>query len=194
MKQYTMKELLKMNITQRRKLLADVNKLAKSKSRNLLKAGFTGEMTKPPTVNVKKVPKEELIRSIEELQRYNRNSLSTVSGMKNFVKDTLSTLQAHGYDFVNKSNIADFGKFMNLVRDVHGAKAYPSNEVAQMYNNMERLGVSPRVIETRFKEFLSSQEGITDLNLTLEYMSLPENRKRISSTEIIDRMKQLGLY
>ena len=194
MKQYTMKELLRMNITTQRKLLSDLNKVAKTKSQRLIKAGFTGEMTKPLTVNAKKTPRDELIRRIEELQAYNRNKLSTVSGMKEFTNTTLTSLQAHGYDFVNKGNLSEFCSFMNMVRDIHGAKAFPSNEVANMYKNMESLGVSPKTIQRKFKEFLSSQEGITDLNMTLEVMSLPEGRKRVTSTDIVNRMKEIGLY
>ena len=193
MKQYTMKELLRMNITTQRKLLTELNKVAKIKSQRLIKAGFTGEMSKPPTVDVKKTPRDELIRKIEDLQAYNRNKLSTVSGMKRFVNDTLSTLHTHGYDFVNRGNLEDFGKFMNMVRTLHGAKAFPSNEVSTMYQDMERLGISRKTIEREFKSFLTSQEGIVDLSLTLSVMGLPEDRKRISSTEVLAEMEKLGL-
>lgn len=182
-----------MSITKQRDILKNLNKEARTRAGRLKKAGYSGAMTEPPIVNYSKVPSADLIRSIEDLQIYTRDKLSTVKGMKDFVKNTLSTLQSNGYDFITQDNLSDFGRFMNKVREIHGAKAFPSNAVAKMYDNMERLGISPRVIETKFKEFLASQEGIADIMETLDNIELPDGRKRISSTEVKDRMRELGL-
>jgi len=194
MKLYSLKEILGMKVKERRRLLVSLNKEAKRRAKDLIKAGFDGEMTKPPTVDAYRTPTEQLTRSIEELQIYNRDERSTVEGMKEFVRDTLTTLDLHGYEFVNEGNLAEFGRFMNSVREKHYAKSFPSNEVAKLYSNMEELGISPAVMEKHFKEQLSSQEGIGDLLETLEEMNLPSNRKRISSTEVKDKMRELGLW
>ena len=193
MKQYTHKELLRMNITSQREVLRKLNKEVRTRAMRLKKAGFTGEMTTPNIRNYKKVPRDELLRQIEDLQAYTRNRLSTVKGMKSFIRGNLTTLHANGYTFVNKDNLAAFGQFMNMVRDIHGAQAFPSNEVANVYRNMERLNVSPNVIREKFGEYLADLSGITDLELTLQQIDLPEGRVRISSTEIKDKMKDLGL-
>ena len=194
MKLFTLKEIFGMRVKERRSLLVSLNKEAKKRAKDLLKAGFDGEMTKPPTVDAYRTPTEQLARSIEELQIYNRDERSTVEGMREFVRDTLTTLDLHGYEFVNEGNLAEFGRFMNSVREKHYAKSFPSNEVAKLYSNMEELGISPAVMEKHFKEQLSSQEGIGDLLETLEEMDLPSNRKRISSTEVKDKMRELGLW
>ena len=193
MKQYTHKELLRMNITSQREVLRKLNKEVRTRAKRLKKAGFTGEMTTPNIRNYRKVPRDELLRQIEDLQSYTRNRLSTVKGMKSFVRGNLTTLHAHGYDFVNKDNLADFGRFMNMVRDIHGARAFPSNEVANIYKNMERLNISPNVIKQKFGEYLSDMSGIVDLELTLQQIDLPKGRARISSTEIMEKMEELGL-
>ena len=83
---------------------------------------------------------------------------------------------------------------MNMVRQLHGATAFPSDEVVEMYKRAEKLGISRSVIKDKFGEYLTDLSGITDLNITLETMSLPEGRKRISSTEVIGKMKELGLW
>lgn len=194
MKLFSLKEILSMKVKERRSLLVSLNKEAKRRAKDLLKAGYDGEMTKPPTVDAYRTPTEELARSIEELQIYTRDERSTVRGMREFVRDTLITLDLHGYEFVNEGNLAEFGRFMNSVREKHYAKSFPSNEVAKLYSNMEELGISPAVMEKHFKEQLTSQEGIGDLLETLEEMDLPRNRKRISSTEVKDKMRELGLW
>ena len=194
MKLFSLKEILGMKVKDRRSLLVSLNKEAKRRAKDLIKAGYDGEMTKPPTVDAYRTPTDQLARSIEELQIYNRDDRSTVEGMREFVRDTLTTLDLHGYDFVNEGNLAEFGRFMNSVREKHYAKSFPSNEVARLYSNMEELGISPAVMEKHFKEQLSSQEGIGDLLETLEEMNLPSHRKRISSTEVKDKMRELGLW
>ena len=192
MKQYTLKELRSMGVTKQRQLLRDLNREARVRAKRLKKAGYTGEMTLPPIKDYSRTHRDELLKSIEDLQMYTRNKLSTVSGMKRFERKTLESLREHGYDFVNKSNLSDFGRFMNMVRDLHGSKAFPSNEVANMYKNMERLNISPNVIKTKFKEYLTSQAGINDLVLTMGEMKLPEGRARVTSTEVLEKMEELG--
>lgn len=194
MKSFSLKEILGMKVKERRSLLVSLNKEAKSRAKELIKAGYDGEMTKPPTVDAYRTPTDQLARSIEDLQIYNRDERSTVEGMREFVRDTLTTLDLHGYDYINEGNLAEFGRFMNSVREKHYAKSFPSNEVAKLYSNMEELGISPATMERHFKDYLSSQEGIGDLLETLESMELPEHRKRISSTEVKDRLKELGLW
>ena len=192
MKQYTILQLSSMKIGEQRQILKALNKEARLRASRLIKAGYTGEMTQPPIMDYQRTHRDYLIHSIEELQSYTRDPRSRVSGMRKFIRGTLNTLNNHGYTFVNQDNLADFGRFMNMVRDIHGAKSFPSNEVAQMYKQMERLGVSPNVIKTKFGEFLSSQSGLMDLQLTLDTMRLPEGRKRVTSTEVYSQMKELG--
>ena len=193
MKLFSLKEILGMKIKDRRSLLVSLNKEARSRAKDLIKAGYDGEMTKPPTVDAHRLPTDYLARAIEDLQIYNRDERSTVEGMKEFVRDTLTTLDLHGYDFVNEGNLAEFGRFMNSVREKHYAKSFPSNEVAKLYENMQELGITPATMERHFKGYLATQEGVGDLLETMESLNLPEHRKRISSTEVKDRMKELGL-
>ena len=189
-----LKDIIKLGITAKRALMVQLNKVARSKAKALKDAGYTGEMTRPPVMNARNIPPEELTRRIMDLDIYNRNKLSTVEGMEEFKNATLNTLNENGYDFVDEENLSDFGRFMNSVREKHYAKSFPSNEVATLYSNMERLGISSKTMERHFKGYLASQEGIGDLLETLEGMKLPEGRKRISSTEVKEEMKELGLY
>lgn len=182
-----------MKIGEQRQILKELNKEARTRAARLTKHGYTGEMTTPAIRDYQRTPADELIRAIQDLQIYVRDPRSKVSGMKRINEQTLSTLHDNGYDFVDESNLADFGRFMNMVREIHGAKGFPSDEVARMFKRAERLGISRNVIKTKFAEYLTDINGITDLNLTLEQMALPEDRKRISSTEVFDKMDELGL-
>lgn len=194
MKLFSLKEILAMKVKDRRSLLVSLNKEARSRAKDLIKAGYDGEMTKPPTVDAYRTPTDQLARSIEDLQIYTRDDRSTVEGMEMFIRSTLTTLDVHGYEFVTESNLADFGRFMNSVREKHTAKSFPSNEVAKLYDKMEERGISPATMERHFKEYLASQEGIGDLHEALDELELPEHRKRISSTEVKDKLKELGLW
>ena len=201
MKQYTYKDLAGMKIGEQRQILRAMNKEARLRASRLKKHGYGEAMQLPPIMDWKRTSADKLIKSIGELQIYLRNPRSRVSGMKRINKKTLDALHAvkdaNGdsvYDFVTEDNLADFGRFMNMVRQIHGATAFPSDEVVEMYKRAEKLGISRTVIKDKFGEYLTDLSGITDLNITLETMSLPEGRKRISSTEVMDKMRELGLW
>lgn len=200
MDRHTLKDLERMSVMDRRQLLKALNKEARKRAGALIKAGYDGNMTEPPIKDYQRTKSVDLVRAVADLEIYVNNPLSTVKGMEQFVSSTLETLHSHRdskgqqiYGFVNEGNLADFGRFMNYVRDTHGEKGFPSDQVSKMYKNFRSLGVSAKTIERKFSEYLTSEAGIMDLSLTLESMQLPEHRKRISSTEIFNQMGELGL-
>ena len=192
-RRHTLKDLERMGVSMKRTILRSLNKEARGRARDLKGAGYKGAMTEPPTKNASKVPAYELTKSIADLEIYLDNKLSTVAGMNEAVSKTLGTLQSHGYDFVDESNLADFGRFMNYVRDLHGELAFPSKEAADLWASMQELGISNAVMARWFTDYLASESGIIDLETTLDTMRLPEGRKRISSTEVMVQMAEYGL-
>ena len=192
-KRHTIKDLERMGNTMKRQILRSLNKTARSRAAELKAAGYKGEMTEPPTRDYSRTPGDELTRAIADLEIFLDDKRSTVSGMDDFVDKSLATLASHKYDFVDRSNLADFGRFMNYVRDLHNELAFPSKEVAQLWGKMQKLGISNKVMERWFTDYLSSESGITDLTTTLDTMSLPSGRKRISSTEVMVQMAEYGL-
>lgn len=193
MKRHTIKDLERMGKTMKRQILRSLNKTARARAKELKAAGYHGAESNPPIKDYSRIPGEDLTKAIADLEIFLDDKRSTLEGMNEFVDKTIGTLHSRGYDFVNKDNLADYGRFMNYVRDLHGELAFPSKEAAQLWSKMEELGISNNVMKRWFTDYLSSESGLTDLNTTLDTMKLPAHRKRISSTEVMVQMAEYGL-
>lgn len=64
---------------------------------------------------------------------------STVRDVQRYENRMVKQLHDKGYTFINKKNLADFGRFMDKVRDVWGSKAFDSDRVVQMFDYVERM-------------------------------------------------------
>ena len=142
----------------------------------------------------KNMTRQQIANELSSTQKFLASGSSRVSEYGKVRQQIIESFQSNGYEFVNEDNLADFGRFMNSVREKHIAKSFPSDQVAKLYEDMEKKGISSATMERHFKGYLASQEGILDLREALAELDLPEHRKRISSTEVREKMKDLGLW
>lgn len=83
---------------------------------------------------------------------------SSVSGYRDIQDKQIRSLQAKGYEFVNKSNLRQFGDFMDYFRSRKDAKSYGpggSNKVADTFNKAAKQGISPEELKKHFKFYVS---------------------------------------
>lgn len=80
---------------------------------------------------------------------------SSVSGYRDIQDKQIRSLQAKGYEFVNKSNLRQFGDFMDYFRSRKDAKSYGSGTVADTFNKAAKQGISPKELEKHFKFYVS---------------------------------------
>ena len=76
---------------------------------------------------------------------------SSVTGQRAIIREQLETLHEHGYIFVNKSNLKEFGEFMEAARTAAGGRLYASDRVAEMYDAAERKGIPPEQLLENFE-------------------------------------------
>ena len=79
---------------------------------------------------------------------------SSVSGYRDIQDKQIRSLQAKGYEFVNKSNLRQFGDFMDYFRSRKDAKSYGSGTVAETFNKAAKQGISPKELEKHFKFYV----------------------------------------
>lgn len=79
---------------------------------------------------------------------------SSVSGFRDIQDKQIRSLQARGYEFVNKSNLRQFGDFMDYFRSRKDAKSYGSGTVAETFNKAAKQGISPKELEKHFKFYV----------------------------------------
>ena len=80
--------------------------------------------------------KRSLMYSVQNLQTLMESPRLSIKGWQDIEKRTLQTLKERGYGNISKSNLAQFGSFMEAMRDLWGSKFFPSAEAAEAYNSL----------------------------------------------------------
>lgn len=98
------------------KTLAEISKL--------LRKGWTEEQLR-----------REMLHRVKELQIIEQGERSSLTGWKKIEQRTVKALQDRGYKNINKGNLKVFGEYMERMRSVFGNKIFPSEEVAEAFDN-----------------------------------------------------------
>lgn len=80
---------------------------------------------------------EDLPRELTRLARFVASERSSVTGLKRIDRQTIETLQEHGYTFVNAKNIRQFGAFMEEMRQAGLSKLYSSELMAEWWSGKD---------------------------------------------------------
>lgn len=98
------------------------------------------------------------------LSRFVAAKTTTVSGLKHQRAESLKTLKQHGYGFVNIQNYKQFGEFMEDYREkMIGKKQRPSDQVADLYFQTERLGLNPETVKKDFTYWLDNLKIVQEI-------------------------------
>lgn len=81
---------------------------------------------------------EDLPRELTVLARFVASEKSSVTGLKRIDRQTIETLQEHGYTFVNTKNVRQFGAFMEEMRQAGYSKLYSSEFLANWWSEKGR--------------------------------------------------------
>lgn len=102
--------------------------------------------------------KSELAQRLSDLSRFVASSQSTVKGIKEREQKVLKTLKKSGYKYVNASNLADFGEFMEYYRDAMYDMEYDSGDAADLYTVVEKNKLDPEKVKEDFDFWLENIE------------------------------------
>ena len=80
---------------------------------------------------------KDLPRELTQLARFVASERSSVTGLKRIDKQTVETLQEHGYEFVNAKNVRQFGAFMEEMRQAGLSKLYSSELMAEWWSGKD---------------------------------------------------------
>lgn len=83
--------------------------------------------------------------------RFLNKKRSTVSGQRQMDRKVLKTLESHGYDFVNSSNLQEFGRFMQIARARSTARYFDSIRAAETFGESRTKDIEELAQE--FKEW-----------------------------------------
>ena len=94
----------------------------------------------------------------------------SLKGLQMRQSETVQSLRERGYTNIDESNIRQFARFMEESRDRGLEKIYGSDAIAEMYDSLVAIGVSPESVMTDFKWWLD--------NIDKAEKSVTEHRER----------------
>lgn len=94
----------------------------------------------------------ELRYLFSDLHYFLESPRSLVTGLNKIRRQSLDTLNSHGYKFVTKQNFRKFGRFMEWAREHAQAYMYDSERVANTFNEFSvKRNLSQQEIEIAFR-------------------------------------------
>lgn len=94
---------------------------------------------------------------LSAVQRFLSKKTSSVTGLREINDKILKTLHEHGYDFVTKYNIDDFGEFMDAVRDAAEENRYDSERVEELFEWGMKNAVPVNDLLKNFTDYMERQ-------------------------------------
>lgn len=80
--------------------------------------------------------RRELAYAMSNLSEFITQKTTSISGRAKLEREAIKTLNKHGYTEINKTNIQQFGDFMDkMVLRMGGRKHFPSGDVAQFFSD-----------------------------------------------------------
>lgn len=160
---YTPGALSRMSERELRREYSRLRSVAKKSLERLKAGGF--EKTTAYKLNVNRYVtlanvrnKKDLVNRLSDLSRFVSSRAHTVSGMKAIQAERIETLQGSGYTWVNKTNIAEFGNFMNYLKQLFpkhpSADPQTASTLFSGYRALRRQGLDPEQMQAMFTEWV----------------------------------------
>lgn len=135
----------------------------------------------------------ELAARLSDLARFITAKGSTVSGQKDIMKKSLSTLHDTGYTFVNESNFRDFGKFMEEYRNQMLDMSYDSGDAADLYGVVVKHQLDPEKVKADFEFWLENLDRAEKLRKSKSAGNYEKTKGRIQKQlDEIEKRKSKG--
>lgn len=162
--------------------------IAVKSGQRLVEAGYKpGDAFSFPTLTELKAGDVEvdprvLSKQLARLAEYISKPTRTVSGKRRQVAKSIEALHDAGYDFVNESNFAEFGEFMDSVRDSYTKRMISSDEVVMLFELAEKSSIPIDEIEHRLDDY------IENLHKAERILDEWDNRQPMSAEQVRKRM------
>lgn len=135
----------------------------------------------------------ELAARLSDLARFITAKGSTVSGQKDIMKKSLSTLHETGYTFVNEGNFRDFGKFMEEYRNQMLDMSYDSGDAADLYGVVIKHQLDPEKVKVDFEFWLENLDRAEKLRKSKSAGNYEKTKGRIQKQlDEVEKRKRKG--
>lgn len=104
-------------------------------------------------------------RALADVYHFLQMKTSSIGAIRASQREAIKTLQERGYDFINKSNIREFGEFMEAARQqkVASDNRGGSPVIVELYETAKRLQIPLEQIQRRFSLWLSKRKELESM-------------------------------
>ena len=120
---------------------------------------------------------------LPRLARFIGAKTGSVTGIREQRAKALESLREHGYTFLNKSNIKQFGQFMEQFRASKGSKVIGSPTAVELFEQAKEKHMNIDQIKMQFEMWL---QALPDLQ---QIPPLPDRMKKNPKTGKMERVK-----
>ena len=130
---------------------------------------------------------QELEKRLYTVQKFLRSKGSTIKGQKAIRKKAVEAAQEKGLDFINESNIAEFGQYMDYLRAKYKGAQFDSERAMRIFVASKKKDVKPMEVAEDFEywknnvSYFEKVPKIKDdkLHSAEEYRNEIEHRKEV---------------
>lgn len=102
-------------------------------------------------------------KKLDELYRFLTAKSGSIRGMQAIENRTIEALRDRGLTFINKSNITQFGEYMEYLRSIHKGKQFDSERAADLFGTAIKKGINPEEISEDFEYWKQHEEELAKL-------------------------------
>lgn len=126
----------------------------------------------------------ELMFKLYEVNKFVRARSSSVTGLKQIRNETIETFHDRGFTWINKSNIKQFGDYMEYMRAKYGAKQFDSERAAELFGMIASgsVGLNVEDVQQDFKYWAKHADELAQLpkNVSKKIKSSKDFQKVLS--------------
>ena len=120
---------------------------------------------------------------LPRLARFIAAKTGSVMGIRQQREEALNTLREHGYTFLNKGNIREFGKFMEQFRANKALQVVGSPTAAELFGQAKEKHLNVEDIKQQFEMWLAALPDLQNIP------PLPDVKKRNPKTGKMETVK-----
>lgn len=125
-------------------------------------------------------PERDVRKALYDVGRFVNLKASSVSGARAAREKFVEKMQSLGYDFINKSNAAEFGEFMREVKTHETYRGYDSDRVAKLFNSLKEKRISTEDAAKYYEYWMRHRNQLDQA---------PRSNKTVSSKEFAKMRK-----
>lgn len=105
----------------------------------------------------------------------------SIRGMQQVETETVERLREHGFTFITKKNLQQFGDYMEFLRIVHRGRNFDSERAAELFGTVVKKGINPQEVAEDYEYWKQHEEELAK-------MPKIENAKKRTAAEYKKRL------